>query len=302
MKKTSLYFGAVAIAGALAIAMPAITNAEERGPGPREGGKPTRLENIQNNRDLRNTKLDEMRRASTSTAGMRKLADTRPSGPMMTPGWIRSEKGPFKRASSTDDRPDFLDRIASSTLVNHEKMKEIRLDRFALLHTNLLRQANNSLSKLQELRARIALRIQTAEGTGRDMTSAKEALKEADEKIAAAAAAVKSLEGYVPPVVASTTNATSSSIVKLDKPREIGKDALSALKEAKKALQEVIVAIAHAMGLKKGQDGSFEGSPTPTPAATSTPTATPAPTATSTPTSTPTPTPTATSTATTTNQ
>ena len=149
-------------------------------------------------------------------------------------------------------------RLASSTDImrNREGAKEARIDDFALQQSNLVAQSQHALDQLKEVRAKIADKISAAEQSGKSMTEANSLLAIADQKIADAETAISVVSSYVPPAIsAAGTEATASSTVPLDRPRAIGKTAIDAVNQAKKALNDVVVAIAHAMGIKVGQDG-----------------------------------------------
>jgi uncharacterized membrane protein len=133
-----------------------------------------------------------------------------------------------------------------------ENRREMRMDVFNIHKLNVVRQLNRALDNLKQVRERVATRITKAASSSRDMTQAKALLVTADAKIAAAQAAINIVSSYVPPV--STSTATSTDTTNLDKPRVIAAGAIQAIKDAKDALQAVVVEIAHSMGLKLGDD------------------------------------------------
>ncbi len=153
--------------------------------------------------------------------------------------------------------PPAMSRTASSTagFKEREKWKEARIDQFAQFQKNLIARGEHSLNQLKELREKISARIDAAEQKGRDMTKAKSLLVIADAKIVAAEQAMAAISAYIPPAVtASNTGVDAGATVTLEKPRVLGKSAIDALNEAREALKEVVRAIAHAMGLKTGQN------------------------------------------------
>jgi hypothetical protein len=163
----------------------------------------------------------------------------------------------------------------------------------------LLKQLTHAIQNLTDVVTRIESRITKAEASGRNMTEPKALLVTAKQKLEKAKAdvlALKNLASSTPSTGTASTTATSTNTtgsttpqVDLTKPRQIGDAAIKSVKEARDALQKVVVSIAHNMGLgdKKATSTPPTGTTTP-PTGTTTP-----PTGTTTP-------PTATSTATTT--
>lgn len=157
-----------------------------------------------------------------------------------------------------------------------EDRKELRADIFKLRQENIVRQLTRALDNLKQVRTRIDARITKSEQAGRNMTDAKALLVTADAKIAAAVSAINSVATFVPPVATSTATSTASStpgngeMADLQKPRIIADGAIGAIKDAKDALNDVVVSIAHSMGLKLGNDGKNATS-TATSTATTTP-------------------------------
>jgi hypothetical protein len=258
-----------------------------QGSGEHDGGHGPRLfraENAQNNRDFRNTVLRKNQdgiqagiSSSTHPALMMIRAERehndgdtndRTDDHPMLPSWLTASSSPFREhrlSSSTMMELVHAAREGSTTeLRGHENRESARLVEFAQLQSNLIAQLNQSFDRLQETRTKIADRIQSAEQSGRDMTEATSLLATADQKMTAAEQAIQAISNLTPSV--SSTNITASTTVSLEKPREVGKTAIQALNDARKALNDVVVAIAHAMGLRTGDDGHV----LPPPAATST--------------------------------
>lgn len=249
-----------------------------------------RAENVENNRDIRNAALRRgqnvpMMASSTRLAPMMLRAENRDNADEdsnddrpMIPAWITASSSPFREHRLGSTTMMELMRAAregtTTELRGHEMRKAIELASFARLQGNLISQLNQSLSRLQESRNKIADRITAATQSGRDMTDATKLLAVADQKIADAEKAVQNISTLTPSV--SGTTVTASTTVSLEKPREIGKTAIQAVNEARKALNEVVVAIAHAMGFSFGEDGRIvPPTATSTPAtASSTPTTT----------------------------
>lgn len=268
-----------------------------------------RMQNDQNNQNYRNQVLQE-RYGSSSPHAMMGSTSRR----MMLHG---NGRGNFQDSSST--------MMGSTTFMMRfgyeDNGRAMREDAFHARQNNVVRQLTVALNNLRNIRARVYARIQKAQASGRDMTNAITLLAVADAKIAIAQNAVNALSNIS--VTVSTTTATTTvsanastsvqttSGVDLAKPRQQASGAIQAIKDARRALNNVIVAVAHAMGFKVGVDGAIT-SPTPSPSitaspsatsspavtATPTPSATASPTASVSPTATATPTPTASSTAT----
>lgn len=139
-------------------------------------------------------------------------------------------------------------KLATTTAARREAMMKTRMDVFKVRQNALVRQLNLSISNLEQIAGRIEARIAKAEESGRDMTQAKRLLEVANGKINLAKDAMQQVLNYVPSTVATTTSSGSGD-VELEKPRKIGADAIEAVKDARKALADVVRAIAHAMGL-----------------------------------------------------
>lgn len=244
MNKIHKYSTALAVAGLIAVSVPSISEAQFETPRPVRTPIQTRLQNAENNRDIRN---EQLKRAATIRAEVKvRVSSSTP------PGWINAKKLP----------PELIKRLASSTQQEDRKdrredrkdRKEARLDQFAQMHKNLLDQSEHALSRLNDLRDKIGDRIETAEERGRTMTEARALLAVADAKISAAEEAVAELAAYMPPVIAAAkADLTASTTIALDGPRMMGKEAIKAINEAKQSLQDVVRAIASSMGLKTGQ-------------------------------------------------
>lgn len=218
---------------------------------------------------------------------------------------IKAEsKNIVRNASTSDDKDDKEER----TIIKRETKRVLELNRFREHQIRLVGQLELALNNLKQIRARIISRIDKAEDAGRVMTEAKEKLEAANGKITLAEQKIAELKAFVPVIVptttgtATTTNATTTATasttvtVDLAKPRQVGESAIDAVHAARKALNEVVVAIAKSMGLKLGET---KGGTSTTTTATSTNTNTNTNTNTSTTT---TATSTATTTATTTGQ
>ncbi len=263
MNKIYTYSAALAVAGLIAVATPSLSEAQTETPRPERTPIQTRLQNAENNRDIRNEQLNVRNEQLKRTATIRAEVKSRISS-STSPGWINIKRLPpelMKRiASSTlqEDRKDRMEDRKEDRKDRREDRKEARLDQFAQMHKNLLDQNEQAISKLNDLQDKISDRIESAEERGRTMTEARTLLAAADAKISAAEQALAKLAAYVPPALASSSQAdvTASMNITLDGPRVIGKEAIEATNQARQSLQEVVRAIAASMGLKTGQDSA----------------------------------------------
>ena len=141
------------------------------------------------------------------------------------------------RASSTD-------MFKRSVEIRKDIKKKMEIRQFEIRKNALVKELYISLSNLSNISSRIASRITKAESEGRTMTEARTLLTTANNKLAEAKVAVAAFESLAP--------ATASSTVEIDlgKPRVVGDAAIKSVKEARDAFQKVVVAIAHAMGLR----------------------------------------------------
>ncbi|MEK7641813.1 MAG: hypothetical protein AAB365_02355 [Patescibacteria group bacterium] len=191
-----------------------------------------KTENIQNNEEIRN-KLLGVNGSSTMRAQFRVIAS---STRIENKGGPQNTRNDIRRASSSDERKDIRG--------------EMRRDVFEIRKQALIKQLNVSLNNLKQIRARISSRIDKAVTGGTDMTQAKSLLVTADAKITAATAAISEIIAFTPDMSVNAS-ATSTTEIDLSKPREIGEKAIKAIKEAHKALVDVVRAIAHALGSDK---------------------------------------------------
>ena len=196
----------------------------------------TGMANLQNNRDYRNNVM-EGRYASGS--------------PMMASG-----TPPYRSMPDGLAIPPLMRRFASSTALgsstliqritaDHQHQQGIRADAFAFLQNNLIQQLDQALANLQEIRGRVASRIQTETAQGVDMTKATAILATADKDITAAQAAIQALAAYAP----STTGLTASTTVDLSRGRQLGATAIGSTESVRKDLTQAVQAIADAMGV-----------------------------------------------------
>jgi len=214
------------------------------------------MNNVEHNENYRNAVLTNHPNLSSTTSGnlVRWRASTTDAR-----GDIRDQR----MASATDIRIEarVMMRDASSTIERWGIRRDARADEFRIRQTALVQQLQLSLDNLSQIRVRIAARISLETNNGRDMTEAQNLLATADQKIAAAQAAVSSIASYVP-TATSTDSITASTTIDLGRPREIGAGAIKAVNDARQALQQVVTAIARVTGFGIGQDGHIIASTT----------------------------------------
>ncbi|MEK7646195.1 MAG: hypothetical protein AAB381_00675 [Patescibacteria group bacterium] len=147
---------------------------------------------------------------------------------------------------------------ASSSQERKDIRSGLRKDIFKAHQARLTAQLTLALDNLKQIRARIAARIDKAEASGRTMTDAKALLVTADAKITLAAQQIDILASFTPPVATSTDTsaaADASVEVELEKPRQVAENAIKAVKDARKALVEVTIAVAKNMGIRCNTEG-----------------------------------------------
>lgn len=213
-----------------------------------------RAENMEANKDYRNVKMAEQREPS--------MVKT-----MMAPAWSKASTSPWApRAVGSTTRPNPFTSSTTALQERREKMAQMQLEMFARVHANLIQQLNQQHSVLKAMRNKLAERIETASNAGRNMSEARSKLSEADQTMANLELAISKVINYVPPQIASSTVVLSEKApIKVEKAREIGKEAIEISKEVRKALSEVVRAIAKNMGLREAK------SATSTPATTTNP-------------------------------
>ena len=278
MKKNHYYFTVTALVFALMLIVATNVLASTSTPTPesireklREENK-ARLENIKANQDIRNNILEDRRNLAASTSSStRPLPSARLNAPQAR---YSSSSEQFGRVERNDDRYE------NNGKAMREAVYKIRKE-------NIIRQLTLAINNLEQVRNRISDRIAKVETSGRDMTNAKALLATADSKILLAKNAVKAINDLKAIATSTSTTGSSTPIIDLEKPRQLAQGAIQAIKDAQRSLNAVVVAIAHAMGFKVGQDGTII---VPTPTATPTPSPTPTITSTPSPTTSPFPT------------
>lgn len=270
MNKSKYYLIATTAALALVVSLPVVVSAES-GSGSRPAGLTQalkqKIESAQNG-NYRNTMMEDRQAGRVDDSSSSTLRQFRgPDGrPMMnataTRMMLGSTTAPRMDREDGDDRAERARRMASSTVREEvrDNMKEKREAKMEESRNkakkHLVEQSNQALKNIYQIRSRVAARISSATST-RDMTEPKALLVTADAKIALADAAVRAFASYTASTTATTTDAIATG-------RSLGEAAVRALNDAKKALNDVVVSIAHSMGYKIGRDGKIEGAATTT--------------------------------------
>lgn len=199
-----------------------------------------RMVNVRKNEDTRNVMLENRRQMATSTYS----TSTRPI-----------IKNPPERAgmrvymTATPNRATTTVMVKEMLRVRQEKLQEMRHDLFEFTKKRIVKELNQAITNLKQIRDRVVSRISKAEGEGKDMTEAKAKLTIANDKITIAENALVSVNALN---ASSTTQTDAQASIDLTKPRQVANDAIKAIKDARSALNDVIIAIAKSLGLKLG--------------------------------------------------
>jgi hypothetical protein len=169
------------------------------------------------------------------------------------PAWIRMDESPLKNATSSTISPFLVKIPPNSRISNHQSRIEIGLNYFAILHTNLLARLDRTYPILERTRDSLLVRIDAGRG---DMTEPKELMLVAQNKIDSAKQYIEELRLYVPPTLykAGVTATTTTSLVAA---RKLGEDAINAIKEAKTALQKVLISLAQVSEFELNAEGKI---------------------------------------------
>jgi hypothetical protein len=140
---------------------------------------------------------------------------------------------------------------------------------FEIRKNALIKELNIALRNLDSVDERVKARIEKLSGEGKDVSSIKNLLATAEEKLNKAKIDVKSLDSIS---VASTTPSTGTSTAEVDlsKPRVLGNTAIKSVKDARDAFKKVVEAIAHLSGNKIDKQATTTPSTESTPSTTST--------------------------------
>lgn len=226
----------------------------------------TKVQNMRYNQDVKNQMIENGYRIATTTTPRPplsqkniKLEKIGTSSPLLNQK-IKSEKIENMKENRIEERKE-----------NREENKIMALEMLKEKRDNLGKNLEVALKNLVELRKRIVSRMEKDRNAGKDMTKVKELLVIADAKISTAKQAVEAVKSYKPENFVQntgtvsrciTTNDSSNSNVSsstqrclpIDKPvdlegiRALVYKAQLAIKDAHKALNDVVVAIAKISG------------------------------------------------------
>ena len=199
-----------------------------------------KLQNVKANADTRNNTIEERQAIASST---------------------RAEVGELK----TEARENIKN--ASTTGERREIRVELRKELFKIELNRLVNQLNLSLRNMEQIRSRIESRIEKATAAGKDMSQTETLLVMADGKVTIAKQAIESLKA-VESDPTTVLTAGTSTIIKLEKPRQYGANAIKAVNEVRVALNAVVVSIARGMGVKLETSTSASNSTNKTNSAT----------------------------------
>jgi len=251
------------------------TNAQTNVPPgmpPREGSigaqirydNQVRLNNMRNNQGLRNNMLQgQMPRMQGSTTRPWMGTSTRPwpgrpvnrldeDGTSTMPRDFRGM--PMMRNGDEQGDENGPRMMGSTSMMRFDRdgydqaRKAMMFDMFKIRKALVTKQLHVALTNLNNIRTRINSRIQKEQSAGKDMAKAIALLATADAKIKIASDAVAALDAYTPSAQASSTASTSVAI-NLDAARQLADTAQKDIHEAQRSLNDVVRAIAHAMGV-----------------------------------------------------
>jgi hypothetical protein len=171
--------------------------------------------------------------------------------------------------------------------IRQDAKLKMRQDVFIMRRNIIVRQLQHALENLMNIKARTESRISKAKAEGRNMAEAERLLVTASEKLATAKSQIDALAALVPPAgPAASSTGTSTAEVDLAKPKAFAESANKSIREAREALQAVVVSIAQNMGREAGKTKPGTKATTTATTATSTATSTDTTTGTTTATST----------------
>jgi len=193
--------------------------------------------NTRTNEDDRNRMIGKSLPASTTINQIR-IEDRF----IKCPGSTNPNEKCFRPEVKPEDKKDGYEENGRSMQIKALKEKK----------EMVAKQLNVAMQNLVELRKRISSRMEKDRLANKDLSSVTELLKIADKKIAIAKDAIATLRAYSPTTTQNLTIAqtasTTKQIVNLDQVRDLIEKAQKSIKEAHKALVDVITAIAKISG------------------------------------------------------
>ncbi len=255
----------------------------------------SKMQNAKNNQEFRNQMIENgYKIATTSPRGplgrppmLQKLASTSTSTRFQNMK-ERIEDRQDRREDRQDERQDRRDDPQD----RREQVKEMALDNLKQKRDEVTKNLDIALRNLSELRKRIQARVEKDRNSNKDMSSVNNLLKIADEKLAIAKSAVDAVKAYKPEnsaVSTTTANCTDSTcpapclnknnaststqqnckipfkVVALGPVRELVEKAQMAIKDAHKALNDSVVALAKISGMNPPRNDRPETQPSQSP-------------------------------------
>lgn len=215
-----------------------------------------KIQNIKANQETRNQIIEKARLSSTTPRNI----------PLQNKIEQKVEKRIEQKIENRND--DRLVKCSDSTNPNEKcfrpeikpKEREGYEDNGRSMQVKILKerkevatkQLNIAIKNLEELRKRIGSRMEKDRLVNEDMSAISGLIKIADTKIVLAKEAVAKLRSYQP-IATSTTATTTINLVRV---RELIDNAQGAIKEAHRALTDVVVALAKLSGVNGARTAS----------------------------------------------
>ncbi|MFA6601301.1 MAG: hypothetical protein WCT02_00335 [Candidatus Paceibacterota bacterium] len=252
-----------------------------------------KIQNLQNNQEARNAIIDSRKASSTPgmpllnkppikvvPVGKVLQGQTEKRALMASSTRPRNNKEDNRMDGEDNNQPRNLtappmpgiigrDGMMASTSARREEirgeMKEYRNEGRELMVSIFRNRKENAVKQLQvavknlvDIRTRIDSRIKKEQANGKDMSQAVSLLEVANTKITLANQAVKALMDYNPQVsttvsASASSTMTSQAFINLDQVRSLITNAQKTIKDARGALNDVVVSIAKTLGLKLGE-------------------------------------------------
>ncbi len=220
-----------------------------------------KIQNARNNQEVRNQMLENGYRIATSS----------PRPPLKNPPKLEKLGTTSPYIYPRINKNDEMERQGLQNKIENRaenRTGERVEDRDRALGIELLKEKRDNLGKnlevalknLVELRKRISSRIEKDRLSGKDLTKVKELLAIADSKLAIAKQAVQAVKSYTPSQGETVINSTSTprllpaNSINLEKIRTLVNSAQTAIRDAHKALNDVVVAIAKISGANIPKD------------------------------------------------
>jgi len=263
MKKIYI-FGMIACV--LVLSVPALSHAEETtvdadAPVSAEVSAPTRSkpldikDRIRENAGLRPENRKDIRgMASTTRMEKKEIKDARSENRKDIRGMASTTRMEKKEIKDARGERKIMRNSASSSIERKENRKNVRIEIFQAHQKRLVAQLELALTNLSQIRARIISRIEKLEAETKDMSEARRLIAVSDTKITLAVQEIATLASYIPAGTVITVGTTTESTqIDLVKPRQIGENAIKAVREVHRSLVDVIITIAHTIRTKANE-------------------------------------------------